>query len=94
MQTPIKAKINVSKILKEHLFKGEKGTYLDIVIWPNEQPDEYGNTVSIQQDLPKEAREGGVKAPYIGNGKPLKRKSQQPATAAPQPGTDDDDVPF
>ena len=92
---PIKAKIDVSKILKEHLFKGAKGTYLDIVIWENEQPDKYGNTHAIQQDLSKAVRDSGVKPPYIGNGKRLATQAQAAAAvSAAQAATDMDDVPF
>ena len=33
MSRLIKASIDVNKIKKEHLFKGEKGTYANIDIW-------------------------------------------------------------
>ena len=42
-------KINLSKIDKEKLFKGEKGIYCDIAVWFSEEPDKYGNNLSIQQ---------------------------------------------
>ena len=106
---PIKGKIDVTKILKQHLFKGAKGTYLDLVIWPNKDGvDEYGNTHSIKQGLSKEAREAGEKEPFIGS---LKFPEEQTPRRAPQgnqrsdkdrlnkPGTGvddsgDGDVPF
>lgn len=46
-------KINLSKIDKTKLFKGDKGIYLDIAIWFNEEPDKYGNNLSIQQSTKK-----------------------------------------
>jgi len=65
---PIKAKINVTKILKEHLFKGKSGTYLNLVIWPNKDGiGEYGDTHGIKQEISKEARDAGEKEPFIGN---------------------------
>lgn len=68
MNKPSKIKINVLKILKEHLFKGQKGTYLDCAIWPNKNgTDEYGNTHYITQEISKEARDRGEKGAIIGN---------------------------
>ena len=74
----IKLKIDVTKIDKSRLYKGAKGTYLDLVVYENEQPDNYGNDYSVKQDCTKEDRDAGVKMPYIGNGKRIGQK------AAPQ----------
>jgi hypothetical protein len=74
----IKIKLDVTKIDKSRLYKGAKGTYLDLVIYENEQPDTYGNDYSVKQDCTKEDRDNGVKMPYIGNGKRIGQK------AAPQ----------
>ena len=40
-------KINLSKIDKTKLFKGEKGIWMDLTIWLNDKPDNYGNVMSI-----------------------------------------------
>jgi len=62
MARPIKGKINVTKIAKDIMFKGTNGTYLDFVIWPKKDgPDKFGNTHTIMQDVPKEARDRGVR---------------------------------
>jgi hypothetical protein len=74
----IKIKLDVTKIDKSRLYKGAKGTYLDLVIYENDQPDNYGNDYSVKQDCTKEDRDNGVKMPYIGNGKRIGQK------AAPQ----------
>lgn len=67
------ASINLSKIMKDHLFIGKTGDkYLNLVIWHNESPDQYGNDGALQQSVPKELREQGVKAPYLGNYKHYK----------------------
>lgn len=97
----ISAKLNVSKILKEHLFKGEKGTYLDITLIENrEGTDEYGNDYFVVQDLGKEAREKGIKGPILGNAKirgqkpaPAQQKAPAPAPQSQQPDLDED-VPY
>lgn len=89
-----KLKIDVTKIDKAHLFKGEKGTYLDCTLMENRDgPDQYGNDGFIVQDTSKEAREAGERGPIIGNFRILKRR--EPAKpAAPAPGQDQDEIPF
>ena len=57
-------KINLSKIDKTKLFKGEKGIYLDLTIWLNDKPDNYGNDMSIEQSV----KQGEDKI-FIGSGK-------------------------
>ena len=47
-------KINLSKIDKTRLFTGEKGIYLDVAVWFSEEPDKYGNNLSIQQSTKKD----------------------------------------
>jgi hypothetical protein len=75
------AKINVTRILKEHLYQGKNGKYLDLVIFENKNgPDQYGNTHMVIQGVSKEARDRGVKGPIIGN---LKLESQ-PRPKPPQ----------
>jgi hypothetical protein len=67
---PITLKLNVSKILKEHLFKGAKGTYLDLVVWPNKDgAGQFGDTHYVVQEISKTAREAGERGPIIGNAK-------------------------
>jgi hypothetical protein len=73
MSKLLKCKIDVTKINKSLLFKGAKGTYLDIDIWISEKTDNYGNDVSIQQQTKKD--EPKI---YIGNGKTYKPKETPP----------------
>jgi len=70
----ITAKIDVTKIDKQELYTGQKGTYLDIVMYPNtddagnECPDQYGNDGVIKQGLSKASREAkNKKQPILGN---------------------------
>lgn len=95
MANIISAKLDVKKILKDRLFVGEKGTYLDITLLKNRDgPDQYGNDYMVVQDLGKEARDKGEKGPILGNAK------IRSTGAAPQPRTtqkpvdDSEDVAF
>lgn len=96
----ISGKINCSKIDKTKLFKGEKGTYLDIALIETKD-DQYGNDYMIVQDLGKEARERGEKGAILGNAKirgakPAAQQAPAKATAgaAPKQENLDEDVPF
>lgn len=91
----IKLKIDVLKIDKARLFKGQKGTYLDAVAieTPN---SEYGDFM-IVQEVTKEERQAGVKGTILGNAKYLGQSRPAPAGSATQPKpatTDSDDVSF
>ena len=86
-------KIDVSKIDKSKLFKGAKGTYLDAVLFLNDETDQYGNNGMIVQSVTKEEREQGIKGAILGNCKDLSAQSQQQAPA-PQAQAEGDDLPF
>lgn len=88
----IRLKLDVTKIDKARLFKGEKGTYLDCTLLYNEVSDQYGNNGFISQDVSKEERESGIKGAILGNAKEFKSQvqqiSKQTVTNVP------DDLPF
>ena len=70
----ITAKIDVKKIDKALLYKGAKGTYLNLTIWENDTPDKFGNDFSIQQRTEKDAPKI-----YLGEGKfYVKKEPDQP----------------
>jgi len=87
---PLSIKIDVTKIDKEALYKGAKGTYLNLVLWPS-KPNEYGNDYMIKQDLGKDRK--GEQAPILGNGKFFETR-QSPAPEAPAPTDDGSEIPF
>lgn len=96
-------KINLSKIEKDRLFKGAKGTYLDATCFLEDQEDQYGNHGMITQDVTKEERTSGVKGAILGNVKVVWEGESRPAsavTSAPAssaPASDDsdgDEIPF
>ena len=64
----LSVRIDVTKIDKERLYKGEKGTYLDLTTFiDTENKDQYENNGFISQSVSKEEREGGVQTPILGN---------------------------
>lgn len=75
--------IDLTKIDKSKIVSTDKNgqpfqngaKYLNVVVWVDDEPDQYGNTASVQQSLSKQERESGVKAKYIGN-----LKSNDPPT--------------
>lgn len=94
----IALKIDVSKIDKERLFKGTKGTYLDAVAFiDTETETQYGDHGMITQSVSKEEKAAGVKGAILGNGKIIWREEGLVAAApTPTPAADgfDDDIPF
>lgn len=71
MSKLLTASIDVTKIEKNLLIKGKKGTYLNLSIWFNDEPDRYGNDCSIQQTTGKDDPKI-----FIGNGKWYKRNDR------------------
>ena len=68
MKLGLSVKIDVSKIDKSRLFKGEKGTYLDLTTFIDlDELDQYGNNGFISQSVSKEEREAKVQTPILGN---------------------------
>jgi hypothetical protein len=89
MSKLITASINVMKIDKTRLAKSKKGgTYLNLTIWMNDTPDEYGNDISIQQKTGKD--EPRI---YLGNGKIYVPPAEVPEKVHTDP-PEKDDLPF
>jgi len=100
MKLGINLKIDVTKIDKERLFQGKKGTYLDATIFLNvDQEDQYGNHGFIAQAVTKEEKEAGAQGNILGNGKIFwcdytqaqNKPASQPTEA---PVEDFDSIPF
>ena len=107
----LKLKLDVSKLDKTAFFHGRNGAiYCDLILWENDQLDQYGNSYSAKQDMGKERK--GEKTPYVGNAKPFgqdklgirspeygqqERPTHQNGARPPTPTDDfqeDDDIPF
>lgn len=49
-------RIDVTKIRKDRLYEGEKGTYLDLIIEVKDQKDKYGHNVQAWESQTEEER--------------------------------------
>ena len=98
-------KIDVTKIDKEKLYKGAKGTYLDAQVFVDiDDADQYGNNGMITQAVTKEARDNGERGAILGNCRVFWRddphqeqqSNQEPKKSSHAVPDDDfdDDVPF
>ena len=76
MKIGVNLSINVEKIDKSKLYKGKKGTYLDMTAFIGGETDEYGNHGMITQALSKEDRESGKQGAILGNSKIFWRDNQ------------------
>ena len=108
MNRPIKIKIDVSKIDKTALYRGEKAIYLDAVAWPNKSGvGKYGDTHYLVQELPRERRDDGDRGAIIGNMTVPDNDPPQPQSRSVKPAPrnvqeafpdgpdgDEDDIPF
>ena len=94
----IKLNIDVTKISKERLHKGAKGTYANFTVLLRDQTDQYGNDGMIVEDVTQAERESGVKGTILGNAKIMGKPAQSaPQKSAPSQAQDDsevEDLPF
>ena len=65
----IKASIDLTKIPKEKIVDGKKGKYINVTMFINDEPDQYGNNASVIMSQTKEEREAKTPRVYLGNGK-------------------------
>ena len=88
----ITLKIDVTKINKARLYKGEKGTYLNctMIETPN---SEYGDYMIVEETT-KAERESGNKGTILGNGKVLKPKTEVTVVQTANQTPVEDDLPF
>ena len=101
----ISLKIDVSKIDKNRLFKGQKGVYSDATAFVDlDDLDQYGNSGMITQDVSAEEKKAGTQGAILGNskvfwkgeGKPQNQSTlHQPAVQASGVDSfDDSEIPF
>jgi len=101
MKVGLSIRIDVTKIDKSRLYKGAKGTYLDLTTFVDlDNQDEYGNNGFISQSVTKEERDAKIKTPILGNSKVIFADVAQSAPAkrpvpVSAPADDfDEDLPF
>ena len=88
--------INLSKIPKEAITTDKNGNkWLNITVWLNENPDQYGNSGSIQINQTKEQRDAKDPKVYIGNLKAPEKKQEQVFVSGSTVAQDyNSDLPF
>ena len=104
MKVGLSVRINVEQIDKARLYKGKKGTYLDLTTFVDTMvADQYENHGFISQSTTKEEREAKVQTPILGNVKVFYTDSSSLAGSGGQSTTAkeemtiqelDDDIPF
>tara|TARA_R110000803_G_scaffold100470_1_gene168529 strand:+ start:143 stop:457 length:315 start_codon:yes stop_codon:yes gene_type:complete len=99
----ISASIDVSKIDKEKLIKGKKGTYLNITAFVDlDNKDQYDNNGMVTQSVTSEEREAGTRGVILGNtkvffqGESKQNKPKQNISPLQVESFEDlsDDIPF
>jgi hypothetical protein len=99
---PLSIKIDVTKIDKAALYKGAKGTYLTLTVWPNKEGrNQYGDDAIVKQDLGKDRRD--EKPEIIGNARIIERRNAPQSKPQELPAkaktlyeemNDADEIPF
>lgn len=69
MSSLISIKLNLSKIDKSKIIKGEKGQYLNLTVAIDDQTNEYGQNAAVWHEQSKEEREAKAERSYLGNGR-------------------------
>lgn len=96
MKVGLSIKLDVTKIDKERLFEGAKGTYLDLTTFiDTAEQDQYENNGFVSQSTSSEEREQGVKTPILGNVKVFFTDGDaDPAKNVKAAAPVDEDIPF
>jgi hypothetical protein len=69
MSTILNASLDLTKIEKSKIVKGKKGSYINVTVFINDEPDQFGNNASIIMSQTKEERDSKATRVYLGNGK-------------------------
>jgi hypothetical protein len=69
MATIASASINFDKIDQSKLIQGKNGQYFNVTITINDEPDKFGNNVTIVESQSVEEREAKKSKNYLANGK-------------------------
>jgi hypothetical protein len=99
MKVGLSIKLDVTKIDKERLFEGAKGTYLDLTTFiDTAEQDQYENNGFVSQSTSAEEREQGLKTPILGNVKVFFTDGDSTQAGQNESAADcvaiDEDIPF
>jgi len=89
MKIGVSLSIDVTKIDKNRLHKGEKGQYLNCTVFIDpDNPDKFGKNGIISEDVSKEERQAGTNGTILGNAKVFWKGESKPAAAPEEPSLD------
>jgi hypothetical protein len=81
----IAVSIDVTKLDKSKFVTGKKGTYANLTISLNDEPDQYNNDVSVWEGQSEDERKSKADRNFLGNGKVVwssEGQAEQPKSKA------------
>jgi hypothetical protein len=69
MSAIVNLSLDLSKLPKEKMIKGKKGTYINLSLSVNDETNDFGQNASLSIAQTKEERDAKQKKLYVGNGK-------------------------
>lgn len=93
----VSLRIDVTKIDKDRLYKGEKGTYLDVTTFiDTETQDKFGNNGMVTQSVTEDERKAKIRGAILGNNKVFMNQDSggQPQAPAAAQALEDESLPF
>ena len=101
MSAIVNFSLDLTKLPKEKMIKGKKGTYINLSLNVNDQTNQYGKNASVIVSQSKEEREAKQDRLYVGNGRVIwtdgtikTAEQNEELTSATQQPDRDDDLPF
>jgi hypothetical protein len=89
----IAVSIDVTKLDKSKFVTGKKGTYANLTVSLNDEPDQYNNDVSVWEGQSEEERKNKADRNFLGNGKVV-WSSEGQAKSPGKKQEEKDDLPF
>ena len=101
MSAIVNFSLDLTKLPKEKMIKGKKGTYINLSLNLNDATNQYGKNASVIVSQSKEEREAKQDRLYVGNGRVIwtdgtikTAEQKEELTSATQQPDRDDDLPF
>lgn len=69
MSAIVNFSLDLTKLPKEKMIKGKKGTYINLSLSVNDETNQYGSNASVTLSQTKEERDAKQDKLYVGNGK-------------------------
>lgn len=96
MSKLIAVSIDVTKLDKSRFVTGKKGTYANLTISLNDEPDQYNNDASVWEGQTEDERKAKADRNFLGNGKVVWSSEGQPQQGRTQSPVKEEvnDLPF